>query len=252
MFESTLVDNRSESHRSLTVAVSFLGQSVLILVALLIPLLTTQSLPTPAWMGVLLAPPPPFGAPPSPEPPQPVQAAAVVPQQFDETLLRAPTEIPADIALVVDNAGPPALANNLDIGIPGIGGSIGDPTGIATSIWGRRKVHPPPPPPPATLRKPTAPEFIRVSEGVQAARLMKKVAPVYPPLARQARIAGVVKLEAIIARDGSVRKLRATSGHPLLIPAAKEAVSHWRYHPTLLNGEPVEVFTQIEVRFVLR
>ena len=100
--------------------------------------------------------------------------------------------------------------------------------------------------------KPATPEFIRVSEGIQAARLMKKVAPVYPPLARQARIAGVVKLEAIIARDGSVRKLQATSGHPLLIPAAKEAVSHWRYHPTLLNGEPVEVFTQIEVRFVLR
>jgi periplasmic protein TonB len=75
--------------------------------------------------------------------------------------------------------------------------------------------------------------------------------PVYPPLARQARIAGAVMLEGIIARDGTVKNLRVLSGHPLLAGAALEAVRQWRYRPTLLNGEPVEVIAPIAVNFVL-
>jgi len=83
------------------------------------------------------------------------------------------------------------------------------------------------------------------------AKLVKRVMPVYPPLARQARISGIVRLEGIISRSGQVINLQVVSGHPLLIPAAVEAVRQWMYHPTLLNGEPVEVIAPIQVNFTL-
>jgi len=86
---------------------------------------------------------------------------------------------------------------------------------------------------------------------VQQAKLIRQVKPVYPPLARQARIQGTVRLTAIIARDGTIQELQVVSGHPLLVPAALEAVKQWVYQPTLLNGEPVEVITQIDVNFTL-
>ena len=75
--------------------------------------------------------------------------------------------------------------------------------------------------------------------------------PQYPPLARQARIQGTVKLSAVISKDGSIQKLEVMSGHPLLVPAALAAVKQWRYKPTLLNGEAVEVLTNIDVNFTL-
>jgi protein TonB len=86
---------------------------------------------------------------------------------------------------------------------------------------------------------------------VQAARLLNRVMPVYPPLARANRITGVVMLTAIISADGLIRELRVASGHPLLVPAAVQAVRQWTYRPTLLNGVPVEVITTIEVNFKL-
>ena len=72
---------------------------------------------------------------------------------------------------------------------------------------------------------------------------MKQPRPIYPPLAKQARIQGVVRLNAIIGKDGTIQNLTVASGHPLLVPAALEAVKQWVYKPTLLNGEPVEVVT---------
>ena len=75
--------------------------------------------------------------------------------------------------------------------------------------------------------------------------------PEYPPLARQARIQGLVLLEAFIARDGTIQNLRIVTGHPLLAPAAQSAVQQWIYRPTMLNGEPVEVVTTISVTFSL-
>jgi TonB family protein len=93
---------------------------------------------------------------------------------------------------------------------------------------------------------------IKVAGDVQQANLVEKVTPVYPQLAKQARISGIVHLEAIIGKDGSVLELKALPGsHPLLIPAAIEAVKQWKYKPTLLNGEPVEVVTTIEINFTL-
>jgi TonB family protein len=93
---------------------------------------------------------------------------------------------------------------------------------------------------------------VRVGGNVQQARLIRQVTPVYSPLARQARVTGAVVLEAVIARDGSVRDLRIITGQPLLNQAAIDAVKKWRYQPTLLNGESVEVVTTITVNFTLR
>jgi len=81
--------------------------------------------------------------------------------------------------------------------------------------------------------------------------LIRRVEPVYPPLARSARIQGQVILVAIISKAGTIEKLHALSGHPMLVPAAVDAVSQWRYRPYILNSEPVEVETQITVNFTL-
>jgi TonB family protein len=103
-----------------------------------------------------------------------------------------------------------------------------------------------PPPAPAN-----APQRVRVGEGVQQFNLIRKVNPVYPPLAHQARIQGTVRFTAIIGRDGHVQHLQLISGHPLLVEAAREAVTQWEYKPTLLNGQPVEVVTMVDVNFTL-
>ena len=90
-----------------------------------------------------------------------------------------------------------------------------------------------------------------MSEGVAQALLVTRVQPVYPPLARQARIQGTVVLRAIISRDGSIENLTLVSGHPMLVPAAIDAVKQWKYQPYLLNGQPVEVDTEVLVNFAL-
>jgi protein TonB len=83
------------------------------------------------------------------------------------------------------------------------------------------------------------------------ARVMKRIMPIYPPLARAARISGIVKLMGIIARDGTIQQLQVLGGHPLLVASAVEAVRQWVYRPTTLNGEPVEVIAPIDVHFTL-
>jgi protein TonB len=81
--------------------------------------------------------------------------------------------------------------------------------------------------------------------------LIRRVQPLYPPLARSARIQGPVVLAATINTDGTMKNLKLLSGHPMLVPAAIEAVSQWRYRPYVLNGEAIEVETQITVNFIL-
>jgi periplasmic protein TonB len=122
-------------------------------------------------------------------------------------------------------------------GVPGgqMGGVIG---GIISST-------------PVAVPKVAAPQKVRVSQGVSQGLLIKKVQPPYPPLARQARIQGQVVLQADISKDGTIQNLRLMSGHPMLAPSAIEAVKQWRYKPYFLNGEPVEVETQITVIFSL-
>jgi periplasmic protein TonB len=92
---------------------------------------------------------------------------------------------------------------------------------------------------------------LRVGGNVQSANLTRKVTPLYPPLAKQARIQGTVRFTALIGTDGSVINLQLVEGHPLLVPSAQEAVQQWQYKPTLLNGNPAEVVTQIDVNYTL-
>jgi protein TonB len=90
-----------------------------------------------------------------------------------------------------------------------------------------------------------------VGGNVQSAALVRQVQPIYPQIARTAHISGTVVLHAIIAKDGTIQELQYVSGPPLLMRAAMDAVREWRYKPTLLNGEPVEVDTTISVVFTL-
>ena len=84
-----------------------------------------------------------------------------------------------------------------------------------------------------------------------AAKLAEQPAPVYPPLALEARIQGIVRFNIVVGREGAVQQMTVVSGHPLLVPSASEALRRWRYQPTLLNGEPVEVVTMVDVNFTL-
>ena len=107
---------------------------------------------------------------------------------------------------------------------------------------------------PIEIKKPQPPEHkapVRRSEGVMAAALIHKVQPQYPDLARMIHLQGTVYLRAIIATDGTVRQLEVISGNQMLANPALQAVRQWRYQPTRLNGEPVEVETLITVNFVL-
>jgi TonB family protein len=105
---------------------------------------------------------------------------------------------------------------------------------------------PPPPPPPGG-----APQRIVIGGNVQSANLVARVDPVYPDLARQAKVEGVVKLRVIVGKDGQVIHIEVLSGHPLLVASAIGAVQQWKYRQTLLNGEPVEVRTDVDVNFAL-
>jgi protein TonB len=95
------------------------------------------------------------------------------------------------------------------------------------------------------------PSRIRVGGEVQADKLINRPLPEYPPLALQARIQGVVRIRAVVSKDGVVGHLTLLSGHPLLVPAAFTAVNRYQYQSTTLNGVPVEVDTEIEVPFNL-
>jgi protein TonB len=161
--------------------------------------------------------------------------------ELDNGELRTPTKIPKKILITKDDEQPVAASAGVVGGVPGgvpggqMGGVIG---GIISST-------------PVAVPKVATPQRIRVSAGVTEGLLIHKVQPTYPPLARSARIQGTVVLQAVIGKDGTIQNLRAVSGHPMLTPAAIDAVRQWRYKPYFLNGEPVEVDTQITVNFTL-
>ena len=156
--------------------------------------------------------------------------------------LRTPTKIPQKIQMIKEDEAPPQMASagvvgGVPGGIPGgqMGGVIG---GIISST-------------PVAVPKVATPQRVRVSAGVTSGLLDSESEPSYPPLARQARISGTVVLRAVISKDGSIENLSLVSGHPMLAPAAIEAVKQWKYKPYLLNGEPVEVDTEVQVNFTL-
>lgn len=253
MFEHVLLDEVGKTNRSWTVIVSFIIQCTLVVVLVLVPLIHFEVLPKTQLTSFLVAPPPP---PPPPPPPAaaPVKMVKIIPRQFDAGRLMAPKQVPKDIAIIKEEELPPPSAGGGGVvgGIPG-GGSGGAVGGILGGVIGSIPQTAPPPPPPEVKKVEVKPvvQRIRVGGNVQAARIVRQPKPVYPPLAKQARIQGVVRFTAIISKDGTIQSLQLINGHPLLTPSAMEAVKQWVYQPTLLNGEPVEVVTQIDVNFTL-
>jgi protein TonB len=244
MFEDSLIESggKLKSKRGRTTMLSFVIQAMLLGVLILIPLIYTEALPKQQLMTFLVAPPPP---PPPPPPPAaaPVIKRVKIETELDNGQLRTPTKIPQKIQMVKEDEPPPNMgAAGVVGGVPGgvPGGSMG---GVIGGIIGQTAT--------TVVPKVATPQRVRVSQGVSEGLLVHQVKPAYPPLARQARIQGQVVLQAAIGKDGSIQNLRLVSGHPMLAPAAIEAVKQWKYKPYFLNGEPVEVDTQITVNFTL-
>jgi protein TonB len=161
-------------------------------------------------------------------------------------LMCTPPAAPIDMR-AVNNA---AASASLD-DAPGIGdGGINGPPGASSFVPGGSNDGKPT----IDIRKPSPPPHpapLHMSEGVMEASLIHKVQPLYPAIPRAMHLAGTVRLRAIITTDGSVRQIDVISGNPLLVQPAVAAVREWRYRPTRLNGEAVEVETLITVNFVL-
>jgi protein TonB len=244
MFEDSLIESggKLRTKRGLTTTISFILQVALIGILVLIPLLFTEALPKTQLMTFLVAPPPP---PPPPPPPAatPVKVVKQIQTDIVNGQLRTPTKIPEKVQMIKEEEAPPPMSSMAGVvggvpgGVPGgqMGGVIG---GIISST-------------PVAVPKAATPQRVRVSQGVTQGLLIRKIQPNYPPLARQARIQGSVLLQAVISKEGAIENLRLISGHPMLAPAALEAVKQWRYKPYILNGEPVEVETQVTVNFTL-
>ena len=126
-------------------------------------------------------------------------------------------------------------------GMEGMGG--GTPGGVMGGILGGVGTGP--------VVKAAPPKKLSISSGVMAGNLLDKVTPQYPAIAKAARIQGTVVLQATISKSGSIENLRVVSGPPMLQAAAMDAVRSWRYRPYLLNGDPVEVETTVNVVFNL-
>ncbi len=142
----------------------------------------------------------------------------------------------------------PAIPEETDGVIPG-GELLTTPVGLDILPGMDGRPAGPPEPPRDEIKKSAEKRPLKVSEPVVEAQLISRIEPRYPPLALQIRLQGTVQLQAIISRDGRIMSLEVLSGNPLLVQAALDAVRQWRYRPTLLNGEPVEVETSITVNF---
>ncbi len=242
MFDETFVDGTQKSGKSLSLFVSTLIQLSVLCILLLIPLIYTATLPGVALKSLLVVPRPPVAA---------VKGSA--PKRQTGPFLRvltgrelvAPVAVPKQVNPINDSGAPP------DVAAAGIGvepdGSTGSPLlGSGSNV--------PTAPAPAPAEEPKAKPLtgpLRVGTGAAEAKLINKVIPTYPALAKAARIQGSVEFTATISRGGDIENLQLVRGHPLLVRAARDAVLQWKYRPTMLNGQPVEVLTEILVNFTL-
>jgi protein TonB len=167
-----------------------------------------------------------------------------------------PTSIPEKTSYVVDAIDIASL-ESLNAGLSSGPGGLQGPSNIAAFLT---KVTPPfvapPPRPPDPPSPPPEPKIeirqpLRVASTLQVSRLIKKVDPEYPLLARRGHIEGTVVAEALITESGTIDSLRIISGNPLFYQSVLDAVRQWRYQPTVLNGDPIEVITTITVNFRL-
>ena len=207
MFEQTVVVT-AKTHKMRTVLVSFAAQTILVVIGILIPMIYFDALPTAQLRSLLLGPPPPAKTPPPP-PPEASKVVKFIPRQFDPGKLMDPPSI-RPIAIIKEDelAAPSTVGSSVASVSPDALVRILGPVPIAA------------PPPPPSVRKNAQTPRLRVGGIVQSARLVRQLKPVYPQLARQGRIQGVVKLHALISREGASEDLKVVSGHPVLVPSA--------------------------------
>ncbi len=222
------------SRRGWTTLISFALQALAVGCLLLLPLLYTEGLPKLVLLAPFLTPAPPAAAAPPRRNP-----SATAQSNLMGTRLMAPPAIPHEVSMLTETEPPPPM---IDPGVVGVRHGFGDARGgtVLDAVLGSGLALPLPPP---VVHHPVS----RMMEG----NLIYRLQPSYPPLARQTRIQGQVILRAMISRNGTIENLQVVSGHPMLISAAVDAVRQWRYRPYVLNGEPVEVETQVTVNFVL-
>jgi protein TonB len=252
MFEQEALAGGFATKRLWNTCLGLSGEALLLACAALAPLVSPQALPHSraimAWILPVEPPPPPAaGTAAKPRPARPpVERLQTVPGQ-----IVAPSTIPPIAAVIVDEP-----LETSGYGVPG-GIGTGERNGVPGGMLPSTPDLAPPAPPveaapaPAAPPVPTAPKQVVVGGRVKMARLIHRVEPLYPPLAREMRTSGVVELVGVIATDGRIRELKLLSGSPLLARAALEAVRQWVYEPTLLNGEPVELVATISVIFRL-
>jgi protein TonB len=242
------------------VAVSAAIHAGMIAILILVPFVFTDQIEGARLTSFLVAPPPPQSSGP---PSVPVEATARIlpktPAAVDLQALMAPPEVPREIAVIVDSA--PTGAASVIGGSP-IGAIRGVPHGIdVVSLPVLPSAAVPPPAPPTLVAAPPPPpplpparskEPTRISAGVQAGNALFHPSPAYPALAKIARVEGAVIMQALITEDGSIKDLKIVSlSNPLLGTGVIETVKTWKYKPTLLSGEPVEVITTITINFSL-
>jgi protein TonB len=239
LFADTLHSSWPErARRGWTTLTSFGLQALFAAVLIVLPLLRPSGLPSLRQLStpISLGRPQPESRVASGDPHP--RFASPHPVEF---FFRRPSPLPTGPRPVPDD-GPPQIQESGPY-IPGVGAS-GDTRGVSNLLGeGSRPVLPVPPP--AAVARPL--QVSHISEG----NLIRRVQPAYPALARSARIQGVVVLQAVIGKQGNIENLRLISGHPMLAPAAIDAVRQWRYRPYILNNDPIEVETQITVNFAL-
>ncbi|MFY9907919.1 MAG: energy transducer TonB [Terriglobales bacterium] len=228
--------NQSARRRGWTTLASFTMQALALSLLLAISLFWVEGPPQVRWLQ--LAAPASF-TPVAAEQPAPGHhtSAAVNPRPSEFV---APPSIPTQIVSTVDDSSVPAAPDFSSIDNGNIRSGRGG-AGVDHGIGDIPVVIPP---------RPAASRPLLVSHLAEA-NLLHKVQPIYPPIARQARVQGAVELRAIISKNGNIENLVVVRGHPMLSAAAIEAVRQWRYRPYLLNGEPIEVETEITVNFLL-
>ena len=232
--ESALGDPR----RRWSTLASFTVQAMAVSFLLLLPLMRPGTLPRLVQMSpeVFLSPLPPAPMP-APHPRSPAASTS----ELNGITVISPPRIPDHTEIIDDHGQAPQPIGRGDLGVLGSTGPVRG-SGILQSILGRPSVAPPVH---VTTEKPRPPSI--VMEG----HLIRRVQPEYPSIARIAGIQGAVVIRAMISKDGTTENLRALSGHPVLTRASMDAVKQWRYRPYFLNGEPIEVETQITVNFTL-
>jgi protein TonB len=254
MFEQSVLEVRGLAARPWTLAASMTAQMALVSVAVLIPLVHPEVMQKVAvWI--------PVGPPPSYHPPaaQKVDVTRSVTRRLvPANAFVAPRSVPVRVQMIQDEIEVPVITGVQGGSGAGVPGGLDFTSATSQVIENIARTRPPVRETQAAVVKPASTPAVEqtkrvtVSTGVQAAMLMHGPKPEYPLLAKQARISGIVHLAAVIGADGRILDLRALDGHPLLVGAAIAAVKQWVYRPTLLNGEPVEVVTEITVTFTLQ